>query len=297
MIAVSNVGPDAVTGATVVDILPASLIGVTWTCSASGGSCGAASGSGNINTTVDLGVNGSALFYVYATLSSTSYGTLTNTATITTPVGTADPNTANNTSTDTTSILAYLFALLDDFFRANANNLGANWSQANTGANVDLRVNANQAFANQTNDGGQAIWNASVFGANQGASFTFANTTVNNTALILKASGGTVTAPTNFIRVRYQTGGGGQVLVQTTTNSGGTYTTRGTISGVSFTSGDTFTAVALSDGTVVVYKNGAQIGTVSTSAAGAWTLGTGRIGIQLQSNNARVDDFKGGTLP
>lgn len=295
MIAISNVGPDAVTGAAVVDTFPASLNNVTWTCSASAGSC-PAGGSGNINTTVDLAMNGSALFIATGNLASTAYGTLSNTAAITPPAGIADPVSGNNSATDTSSILAYQFSLLDDFNRADANNLGANWSQANTGTNVDLRVSNNQVLANQTNDGGQAIWNPSVFGANQGASLTFANTTLNNNALILKANGGTLPAATNFIRVRYQTGGGGQVLVQTTTNSGGSYTTRGTLN-VSFASGDVLTAVAYSDGTVNVYKNGALVGTVSTSAAGAWTSGTGRIGMQLQSSNARVDDFKGGSLP
>ncbi len=58
-IVVHNAGPTAVTGASVVDTMPASLTGVTWTCSASGTgtSCGAggASGTGNINRTVNLG--------------------------------------------------------------------------------------------------------------------------------------------------------------------------------------------------------------------------------------------------
>ncbi|NUQ84072.1 MAG: DUF11 domain-containing protein [Anaerolineales bacterium] len=298
MIGVSNVGPEPVVGASVVDNFPASLSGVTWTCSAApGSSCGAAGGSGDINTTVDVAVNGAVLFYAYATLSSTASGTLSNAVAVSPPAGLADPDPADNSATDTTDILAYQFPLLDDFNRANANNLGANWSQANTGLKVDLRVNNNQAVANQVNDRGQAIWNASVFGANQGASFTFANNTRHNAALILKASGGTVTAPSNFIRVRFQTTGGGRILVQTTTNGGGSYTTRGILTGVPFALGDTLTAAAYSDGTVNVYKNGVLVGSVSTSAAGAWTLGGGRIGVQLQTNGIRVDAFKGGSLP
>jgi hypothetical protein len=187
--------------------------------------------------------------------------------------------------------------VLDNFNRADSNNLGSNWSQANSGSSVDLRVNSNQAFANQTNDGGQAVWNAAVFGANQGAAFTFGNNLVNNAALILKASGGTTVAPANFIRVRYQSTGGTSVLVQTTTNGGSSYTTRGTLTGVTFASGDTLSAMVYADGTVLVYKNGTFIGSVVTSASGAWTLGTGRIGIQLQSNGVRVDNFSGGSLP
>ncbi len=83
-IVVSNAGPNPVTGATVADTLPAMLTGVTWTCAASAGSsCAAASGSGNIATTVNLAVgNGTATFTVNATLPTGVTGTLTNTATV-----------------------------------------------------------------------------------------------------------------------------------------------------------------------------------------------------------------------
>jgi uncharacterized repeat protein (TIGR01451 family)/fibro-slime domain-containing protein len=53
-IMVSNSGPSAVTGALVTDTLPAALTGATWTCVASAGSSCAASGTGNIATTVNL---------------------------------------------------------------------------------------------------------------------------------------------------------------------------------------------------------------------------------------------------
>ncbi len=73
----------------------------------------------------------------------------------------ADPVASNNSASDADTVRRALptLTLLDNFNRANANSLGANWSQANTGANVDIRVNANQAFANQNNDGAQAMWN------------------------------------------------------------------------------------------------------------------------------------------
>jgi hypothetical protein len=72
-----------VTGATVSDLLPAQLTGATWTCVASGGSACPASGTGNINATVDLLSGGSATFTLTATASGT--GTINNTATITAP--------------------------------------------------------------------------------------------------------------------------------------------------------------------------------------------------------------------
>jgi uncharacterized repeat protein (TIGR01451 family) len=105
-IVVTNPGPSAVTGATVADTMPASLTGVTWTCVASGtGSCTLASGSGNINTTVDLPASSTATFTVTGTLSSTATGTLANTATVTAPSGVTDPNAANNSATDSDTVI------------------------------------------------------------------------------------------------------------------------------------------------------------------------------------------------
>ena len=63
-VVVTNAGPDAANGVVVTDTLPGTISNVTWTCTAVGGSCSALSGSGNLNTTVDLnagGVNGRPL--------------------------------------------------------------------------------------------------------------------------------------------------------------------------------------------------------------------------------------------
>ena len=106
VIVVANGGPNAVTGATVADAVPAALTGVTWTCAASAGSGCPGSGSGSINTTVDLLPGGTATFIVTGTLASGASGTLTNTATVAPPTGTTDPNPANNTATDSDPIVA-----------------------------------------------------------------------------------------------------------------------------------------------------------------------------------------------
>ena len=101
-----NDGPVAVTGATVVDTMPATLTGVTWTCAgASGGTCPAASGSGSINHTVNLPSSGRLTYTVTGTLSASATGTLANTATVNNPSGLTDPNTSNNTATDSNSIV------------------------------------------------------------------------------------------------------------------------------------------------------------------------------------------------
>ncbi|HMN30230.1 MAG TPA: hypothetical protein PKE45_18905, partial [Caldilineaceae bacterium] len=218
-----------------------------------------------------------------------------------------DPNTANNSATDTDTINPGLpvLAVLDNFDRANANTLnnGSNWSQAVVAGASSIRVNNNQALCGGgallcTLLPGQAIWNNPTggFGASQGAALTFAGATFDNVALFLKASGGTANLPANFIRVRYQTSGGGQVVVATTANGGISYTTLNTFNSGAFAAGDTLTAAANSDGSVDVWKTtAANVTTYIGHSASSSFTGTGRIGMQLP-NNARVDNFKGGDL-
>ena len=104
-IVVTNNGTYAVTGA-VVDTLPATVTGMTWTCAASLPSfCGAASGAGNINTTVTLAAGASATYtLINGTLSAAASGNLVNTATVAVPSWLTDSVPANNTATDTDTI-------------------------------------------------------------------------------------------------------------------------------------------------------------------------------------------------
>jgi len=108
-IAVSNAGPSEVTGAVVADIPPSGLSFTGWTCAVttpgSGGSvttaCGAASGgAGNLNTTANLKVGATVTYTVNAAVSGSATGNLVNTATVTAPGGTSEPNTGNNSATD-----------------------------------------------------------------------------------------------------------------------------------------------------------------------------------------------------
>jgi hypothetical protein len=225
-------------------------------------------------------------------------GSLVNTATVATSGVVVDPDTSNNSATDTDGIVGPLPAMnvLDTFNRANANTLGGNWSQVTLFGQAAIRTNNNQASASVL---GWAMWNGAgtPFGARQGAAFKFAITPVTSSmvpnSLILKASGGTANTPANYIQVGYS---GGTVEVATTT--GGSSTTRASFT-ATFASGDTLSAVALETGTVNVYKTSGTtttvVGSVTIPGAGFWT-GTGRIGLLLPSS-ARVDDFKGQTLP
>ena len=104
-IVVSNPAPIAVVGATVTDAFPPELTGVTWTCTASAGSSCTSAGSGNLNNVVTLAAGGSVTYSATGTIApSTAPGTLSNTASVTTPAGYVETNPANNSATDTTAV-------------------------------------------------------------------------------------------------------------------------------------------------------------------------------------------------
>ena len=104
---VVNGGPGAANGSTFTDIVPATITGVTWACTASGlAVCPAASGSGNnITQTLTLmPMNGRLRYIVSGTVAASTAGSIVNTATVTAPPGVTDPNPNNNTSTVITTI-------------------------------------------------------------------------------------------------------------------------------------------------------------------------------------------------
>ena len=104
-ITASNAGPSNATGATVADTFPASLT-CTWTCAGAGGGTCTASGSGNINDTVNLPSGGSVTYTASCTISAAATGTLSNTATVTAPAGVTDPTPGNNSATDSDTLAA-----------------------------------------------------------------------------------------------------------------------------------------------------------------------------------------------
>ena len=104
---ISNSGPSTVSGATVAVTLPATLTPVgNWTCAASGAgsNCSAATGTGSINTTVDVAVGGSVTFAMNATVSATAVGPVTASVNVTLPSGWTDPDLSNNNAADTDTI-------------------------------------------------------------------------------------------------------------------------------------------------------------------------------------------------
>ena len=97
-------GSSSVSGATVTDAFPQTLSSCAWTCSGlNGGTC-PASGSGNINSSVNLPGGASVTFSATCNVAASATGSLSNTASIAAPAGVNDTNTANNSMTDTDTL-------------------------------------------------------------------------------------------------------------------------------------------------------------------------------------------------
>jgi uncharacterized repeat protein (TIGR01451 family) len=104
-IVVGNAGPSSVSGASVVDAMPAVLTNASWTCTGNaGGLCGVASGTGSIATTASLPSGATVTYTVTATVSASATGVVANTATVAAPVGVTDPDTSDNASIDVDSL-------------------------------------------------------------------------------------------------------------------------------------------------------------------------------------------------
>ena len=74
-IVVTNAGPSPVTAASVTDVFPIALVAPAWTCTAdAGSSCAAASGTGNLATTVTLEAGDRATFTVTGLIASSATG-------------------------------------------------------------------------------------------------------------------------------------------------------------------------------------------------------------------------------
>jgi uncharacterized repeat protein (TIGR01451 family) len=100
-IVVANAGPAAANATSIVDIFPAALNAVSWSCSAVGGaSCPSPSiGTGNITNQVNLPASASVTFSVNSTVALGSTGTLSNAATAVVSSSVTDTMPNNNTRT------------------------------------------------------------------------------------------------------------------------------------------------------------------------------------------------------
>jgi hypothetical protein len=108
-IIVTNNGPASVTGAVVMDTIPAQFDNWIWICTLqTGGATGcdpSASKKVDFSDTVDL-PNGATIQYtVTANISTTASGDLINTAVISAPTGIVDSDPTNNSFTDTNQFI------------------------------------------------------------------------------------------------------------------------------------------------------------------------------------------------
>ncbi len=104
-IVVSNTGPDAGTGANVVVTLPPAVTSATWTCVATGGAACLPNGTGSINANVIVPPAGAVTFTLIAQVSAGATGALANTATVMPMAGATDPTPANNSATDSDTLV------------------------------------------------------------------------------------------------------------------------------------------------------------------------------------------------
>jgi uncharacterized repeat protein (TIGR01451 family) len=99
-IVAANSGPAAAPGTTIVDLFPATLTNLSWTCTGSGGgTCPAASGNGNITGQINLPANATSTFSVSATVSAAATGTISNSVTAVVASNLTDTSPGNNTRT------------------------------------------------------------------------------------------------------------------------------------------------------------------------------------------------------
>ncbi|MCP4142604.1 MAG: DUF11 domain-containing protein [Chloroflexi bacterium] len=100
-ITVSNNGPDDIVGATVQDTLSSLITSASWSCAPGVGASCTANGTGNISDAVDIPAGINITYTLIANISAFAGGSLNNTATVTLPLTTVDPNLLDNSSKDT----------------------------------------------------------------------------------------------------------------------------------------------------------------------------------------------------
>ncbi len=252
----------------------------------------AASGATSGGGTYALNANGS---FTYTPPSATFVGADTFTYRATDGQALSALPAATITITVAPPLAPSLGTPLDAFGRADSNNLGGSWSQtASEGSLANVQISGEQAIAAAIDLGGLAIWSlggpASVFGPNQYAAFT--TSAHEKSALILKARGGSLASPDTYIRVRRE----GSQIVVATLMGGSTAALFVRQAGFPAGSGgNPLSAAVDAKGLVTVFQGGSYVGGVQLPDVPAWK-GDGRIGIQLQTQGATIDNFIGGNL-
>ena len=100
IIVASNAGPAGVVGARVQDTLDADFSNAVWTCVGENGGLCTASGTGNLDTRVDLPIGASVRFMLNARVAELPETPVSNIVSITPPNAIDDPSMNNNVASD-----------------------------------------------------------------------------------------------------------------------------------------------------------------------------------------------------
>jgi uncharacterized repeat protein (TIGR01451 family) len=103
-IVVTNAGPSHVAGAVIQDHFPSTFTGVTFTATQGGGATGFTSGSGDVVQTIAMPSGSHITYKATGTISASAISSISNTATVSIRTEVIDPNTGNNTATDTDTL-------------------------------------------------------------------------------------------------------------------------------------------------------------------------------------------------
>jgi uncharacterized repeat protein (TIGR01451 family) len=150
-ITVTNPGTGNIKKVAVTDTFPTAITGVHWSClPGAGGACALASGTGNINTTVDLNGGTSAVFTATGTIAASAFPSLADTATAAVPRGSTDPTPSDNTSTDLDTLTPVADLVLDSASVAPSTAFGNDVASQNTLAFSVALHNAGPSDARHT---------------------------------------------------------------------------------------------------------------------------------------------------
>ena len=198
--------------------------------------------------------------------------------------------------------------VIDPFTRASTTNgFGGGWVDDVAGGVFN---SVNPTGYGQIRTGSNNVgdtWLNTTYAADQEAFVTLTRLSTlpgaNEQGLLLKFAGTGGATPGNtsahWVEVAIDNNGAAasRLRVRTKSPGSGTITTALTINNSPYVDGDVLGARALADGSIVVYRNGTEIGRVVVAASAAWT---GQIGVRFEgttiADEARIDDFGGGSL-
>ncbi|KAA0127109.1 hypothetical protein FY557_14060 [Chryseobacterium sp. SN22] len=155
-VVVGNNGPFGVQGATVTVPLPTGIpaANITYTAVGAGGATSSVTGTqtGAVNDVVNLPLNGTVTYTITVNIPVAYTGNLTTTVNVTSPANSTDPNTANNTATDTnvqsvcynpvTNTAAGIDTRVGITLQKNPNVGNGNWPFTRKSAHVAIESNS-----------------------------------------------------------------------------------------------------------------------------------------------------------